>query len=369
MNIDFHHGVTYIVARLAGFSQKEAEIVAYSSQYVDDATNDGEIHFDNGMLYARIASAHKMLDYRNTLALANHHVWLPFHFLPGSLGLDSSNSPAVYDESKLGFAKRSMCRADSPLAQEMVRGTILRRDRPYALHRLGIAMHVYADTWAHQGFVGFMSVINEARDIELPIPAPKRSIPDTILDLWARIRDATIGLFVGKLFPVGHGAVLSYPDRPYLRWSYTNGLGERIERDNPRDFGQAARRMFEAMTRFRRNDPMAIVDIPQEVFRRIDYWLAELTDDDPDVRHAHWLELIRTGEFGFKDDVRYISKGVGSWKHAALGTADAIDIPGETFRFDPKFLNSDWRRFHDALQVHRLFVLNELLPLYGLCAA
>jgi len=38
------------------------------------------------MIYPRTASAHKMLDYRNMRDLANHRVWLPFHFLPGNGG-------------------------------------------------------------------------------------------------------------------------------------------------------------------------------------------------------------------------------------------------------------------------------------------
>lgn len=367
MNIDFHHGVTYIAARLAGFSESDAEIVAHSAQYVDDAINTGEIRFDNGMMYARIASAHRMLDYHNARALDSHRVWLPFHFLPGNGGLDAEcSTPAG---SELDFAKRAMCRADSPLARDMLRGTILRRDRPHALHRLGIALHVYADTWAHQGFVGFMSVINQARDLASEMPLPRRRLSKLALDLWARARDAAIGLFVGEIFPVGHGAVLGYPDQPYLRWSYTNGLGERIERDNPRDFGAAARQMFVAMVRFRAGDPDCAVAIPEEHFHRVDRWLAEIKDADADVRHARWLELIRSGEFGFKDEVGYVGKGARSWKHEALETAREIDLVGETFHFRPQFLNSDWKLFHDALQVHRLFVLNELLPAYGLCAA
>ncbi|MEC4727526.1 hypothetical protein HWQ46_18440 [Shewanella sp. D64] len=37
MQIDGHHGLTYIAARFAGFNSKEAAKVAYSAQYVDDA--------------------------------------------------------------------------------------------------------------------------------------------------------------------------------------------------------------------------------------------------------------------------------------------------------------------------------------------
>ena len=86
MQIDFHHTATYVAARAAGFGHREAETVAYCAQYVDDAVNSGTIQFLNGAMYSRISSAHKMLDYRNFEKLANHHVWLPFHFLPGNGG-------------------------------------------------------------------------------------------------------------------------------------------------------------------------------------------------------------------------------------------------------------------------------------------
>lgn len=37
MNIDFHYGVIYAVARLGGLDVAEARTVAHSCQYVDDA--------------------------------------------------------------------------------------------------------------------------------------------------------------------------------------------------------------------------------------------------------------------------------------------------------------------------------------------
>ena len=93
MQIDGHHTLTYIVARLAGFNHNQASNIAYSAQYVDDATNSGTIHFKNGAMYTRISSAHKMLDYRNTDELANHQVWIPFHFLPGNAGKPAGENP------------------------------------------------------------------------------------------------------------------------------------------------------------------------------------------------------------------------------------------------------------------------------------
>jgi hypothetical protein len=85
MQIDFHHTVTYVVARLAGFAHEDASTVAYASQYVDDSTNKGTIQFDNGKTFDRIASAHTVLDVpHNRINDEDYQVWVPFHFLPGN---------------------------------------------------------------------------------------------------------------------------------------------------------------------------------------------------------------------------------------------------------------------------------------------
>jgi len=45
MQIDFHHTVTYVAARLAEFEHEEADIIAHAAQYVDDATSSGTVYF------------------------------------------------------------------------------------------------------------------------------------------------------------------------------------------------------------------------------------------------------------------------------------------------------------------------------------
>jgi hypothetical protein len=131
----------------------------------------------------------------------------------------------------------------------MVRECIEQRYRSYGLHRLGITMHVFADTWAHQGFAGVSHEVNSARDLVDGNNNPDQS-------LMNRLK----GFFIGGALPLGHGTVLSNPDRPYLRWGYTNGRGEKITRDNPKDFLTAANEMCKAMQRYRLGDPAA--DVP-----------------------------------------------------------------------------------------------------------
>lgn len=239
MQIDFHHAVTYVCARLADFPAHEARLIAHSAQYVDDATAAGEVWFDNGMIFPRTASAHKLLDYKNTDELANHRVWLPFHFLPGNNHEHASDAAPVYDEEE--FMRRCICRPNSPPAQEMMKAVVKRQDRPYALYRLGIATHVFMDTWAHQGFVGYQHQVNVATNIDAEDAHHERGILDRLKNFFEKDWDETKSDFVGAALPLGHGAVLSYPDQPYLRWSYTNGLGEEVVRDNPKDFVEAAK--------------------------------------------------------------------------------------------------------------------------------
>jgi hypothetical protein len=279
-------------------------------------------------------------------------VWLPFHFLPGNGGLPAGQVPSG------GFIQRLVCRPDSPVAQDMVARAVRLRDTPNALHRLGITMHVYADTWAHQGFAGVSHPVNKATDLV------SDGVPDHSL------MDFLSSFFVRETNPLGHGTVLGSPDRPYLVWGYTDWQGKIIERDNPADFEAAADRMCIAIQRFQLRDPAAAVPgMPQRDREVFSAMIRGLRNPDADARHASWLDEIRGGSFSFgRQELSYTAKGEGSWKHAALGTANADDGEDVLHPFSENFLSSDWKRFHDALQRHRLEVINDILPRYGILA-
>lgn len=371
MQIDFHHAVTYICARFSGFAEHEAKIIAHSAQYVDDATAEGEVWFENGMIFPRTASAHKMLDYQNADELGNHRVWLPFHFLPGNNQEPPPNNLTAYDEDE--FIRRCICRPNSHPAREMMQAVIKRQDRPYAIYRLGIAAHVFMDTWAHQGFVGYQHQVNIATDIQGEDAHHERNFVERFKDFFHQDWDRTKSDVVGRALPLGHGSVLSYPDRPYLRWTYTNGLGEEVVRDNPTDFFEAANQIYQHFRRYREYTAAGdavfdtVYDYPAQ-FKVIEQQIERINDEDGEARHKRWLDLIAGGELGFKEDLHYIDKGYGSWKQQALETVDDVaDMSAVApLPFSVSFLNSHWKLFHDGLQAHRFFVLHELLPKYGL---
>lgn len=160
MEIDFHHGTVYALSRMAGFTPDDAYIIAYSSQYVDDAGTYfasqllkvfewHAVFFEDYGVFEYIDSSHAMYDIAMWKELDQHKVWIPFHFLPAGIGAQ--------------FIDKALCKKAwdieaqwmNPVAKDMVDEVVNNAGNyPWGLHRLGITMHVLADTFAHQNFAG-----------------------------------------------------------------------------------------------------------------------------------------------------------------------------------------------------------------------
>ncbi len=366
MEIDFHFSLTYVVSRLAGLRHEDANIVATCSQYVDDTVNSGVVKFKTGESFYRMSTAHKKLDYHIALPTEDRKVWVPFHFLPGN----SSEGP---DASE--FYNRVVCKPNSEVAQAMLKNCILQKERAFGLHQLGITAHVYIDTWAHQEFAGVDHPINMAKDIVLEDPKDSDNFfkvcwREGLLAAVLYVFQPYFLRILNRLFPMGHGSVLHYPDHPFRIWSYTNGHGRRVHRNNPKDFLEAADELYKFICRFRMKDPGAIVSsIPEADRILISHLIKSLTDEDGEKRNKVWLKKIAEGAFSFgASDLSYESHGPKSWKCEALGTRRAHLSRYEKFDFQPHFLNSNWKLFHDAAQAHQFEILREILPQFGICA-
>lgn len=362
MQIDFHHGVTYIACRLAGLTAQQAATVAHAAQYVDDATNDGPLAFSTGQRYVRVTSAHKTLDLRaNADKADNRMVWVPFHFLPGNQTVDG------LDESE-SFIRRMVCRPNSEVARQMMADCIRNKDYAFALHRFGIALHTFVDTWAHQQFVGMVCDYNKIRSLDI-VADPAYANDPIYGELTGGAMKAQA--FIAGHLPVGHAAALTCPDMPFLKWSFVRENGEQVHRDNPADFLDAATAMFNMARRFAAGAPrLPDQEMPVADRALIDHMLRTTLHIDGETRHQVWLKAIRTGEFSFgAEDASYVEQGPGSWKYDALNNDPDTETGDELFDYSDKFLDSDWKKFHDAVQFHRMFVLHDLLPRFGICAS
>ncbi|GBF35015.1 hypothetical protein DCCM_4136 [Desulfocucumis palustris] len=355
MQIDFHHGVIYVLARLAGFTKQKASTIAFCSQYVDDATRCTPVRFSNGAIYDPICSAHKMLDYRNFNTLANHLVWVPFHFLPGN------NMLPAESEAKGDFITRTVCKPDSYIARDMVGECINNANNINGLHRLGITLHVYADTWAHQGFAGIQNDINKVQ--YFTDDSISENLIEKVSQYFKDRFNNSCSEFVDGISPLGHGAVLSYPDRPYLKWRYMDSGGKEIYRNNLAEYKDAVQKIYTVMKRFQsRNTDEQVEEINQQDLEQILILFETFKDSDGEVRHQKWLKKIKEGFFSFgAEDVEY----------SYLVEEDVFGEESEDNRYiyTNAFLKSDWKMFQDALRDHLYFLQRKLFPKYGLCLA
>jgi hypothetical protein len=360
LEIDFHHGVIYVLSRLAGFKKEDSDIIASSSQFVDDAIWDHPVFFKAGEIYKPMSSAHKTLDYRNFVELANRLSWVSYHFLPGNCG-EEAGAEKGYD-----FESRLICRPNSYIAKDMIKECINSSGNKKALFRLGISLHVYADTWSHQGFSGIQSYLNTVGYIEDENSSV--NLKQKVKNFFSDIFDNAVGGFVENILPLGHGPVLSFPDKPYLRWKYVNSKGEIVERDNTVIFMEAVKKIYEVLCNFRNvyyNILSSNTFISDDNLKKIEYLLKNINFSDSIEREKVWLNEIENNYFGFgSEKVQYVIQGADSWEFKAFGR----QLTADNFRhdFSESILQSNWILFHEALIDHHYYLTRVLFPKYKL---
>lgn len=175
MDFEFHYEITYLIALRAEFSKIEAEIIATSSQLVDDNTENNHIENDKGEIYKTYISQTS-----NILKPAGElfRIYPTFHFVPG-------NPMASTARRKDG----SMHLLNTTPESENVKRLMDHALKSNNLYRLGIASHAYCDSWAHQNFVGYYTDFNSLKGVlEKSVPnighADAQHKPDQISTVW-----------------------------------------------------------------------------------------------------------------------------------------------------------------------------------------
>ena len=133
-----------------------------------------------------------------------------FHFIPGDL----MNSSARRRDGKLHF----LCTTpDSDNAKMILDHAFNSKN----IYRIGIACHGYADTWAHQNFIGYYDSCN------------------------------AIGVLKQKPTNIGHADALHDPDEINNEWPDHRLLSVLSTRNNNEIFLQATGRIFEELKRYK----------------------------------------------------------------------------------------------------------------------
>ncbi|NIM12184.1 MAG: hypothetical protein GTO45_08735 [Candidatus Aminicenantes bacterium] len=347
MQIDMHMYGVYTLARAAGLNDRTARTIAISSQYVDDALSDQEVVISDDFALVPTMTSHKPIDYQNAIKGDQWKVWLPFHFLPGNEPEDGT------------FLQRLTCRKDSQVAKKMVQDALDDKNRDFWPHLIGITAHVYADTFAHQGFIGISTNLNKVADVNLL----NIHAANVVEALGQKLTE--IGQKAAGVIPVGHGTAGINPDMPFLLWELKYKSPEMaagiIRRENTTDFLDGAKALHSFFSRFGEKSPDSVdpsskrqwEDIAPQVKQIID-----LEDENKENRIHKWKDAINNGVF-FNPTT--LDKGIQYDNYQwTLEYLEAINAS----RDDAK--NSHAGKFFRAAPHHRNYVLHHLLPEFGL---
>ena len=249
MNADFHYYATYCASIIAGFNEKEAERIAYSANFVDCCTKTILKKCKAPLSAATTQSQIELADmYTDVLGIQEiTRIWASFHFLPGDL----------YQEVKHGFKNyknryRLICKPNSDLIRETVELA-----KGQSLEAIGIAMHILADSWAHQNFAGTPSlVINNIEkhiyeivdDQEYLITFHHNPAGEDDIDN-RRFQSSIYRGYENSIMNLGHGRIGHIADLSYIKYRYMPAWGRynEIIKDNQSDFYFAFSQMVEAL--------------------------------------------------------------------------------------------------------------------------
>lgn len=254
MNSDFHYYATYCAATLAGYSHEDSVAIAVSDRFVDRCT---ETLLTTVKAPLSAATTQLPLELADTptdpVGLQKiTRIWSSFHFLPYDLHAEPPKRSSKRYKNKY----RLICRPNGELLKptvELAKGK--------NIEATGIAMHILADTWAHQNFAGTPSLVINNTNYYFYELLPDgdgftekkisfRYSAFTPDDLDESIyTQSPYSNSENSIINLGHGRAGHLPDYSFVRYKYLPAWGEyeEIIKDNPSDFIHAFCQMITAM--------------------------------------------------------------------------------------------------------------------------
>ena len=354
MQIDLHHTAVYVLCRITGMKSECAEIVAYASQYVDDAVHASTLKFKNGGIFKQTMTAHKHLiprDYNMNEAI---DVWIPFHFPPRGDRTDANPMVTAPYSKVLGLLLEDVRACSSS----------------QTLYRLGIGLHYLADAYSHADFKGLYDVHN---DVQLLTGLSEKGFLE---DAGRRLTNKLMERWSADSNAIGHLEVLQNPDIPYVQWSYARA-GKIYQVNNLEDrYLPAIRKMHEYLVyylnrnhTFRSNTPCRSFEDYEEKFKVV---LSH--KGAKEERHKNWLKAIKSNYFEFSDyDDRdkTVFYDENAWFAEAVETSKVTrnryrQLHQDVYKKRTRFDESNWVKYMQAAAEHRFLVIHCLLPELGI---
>jgi hypothetical protein len=313
MNIEFHYYITHLIAARAGFRGDDLRILAYVSQFTDDNDEVYKIKEGKKVVYTnRISQTLQPIRSR----AGRLDVYPLFHFIPG----DSNAERAARKDGK---ANPFNTTPNSANANRIMDAALKTKN----LYQIGIAAHAYADTWAHQNFVGYKSGFNKFSG------------------------------FVDKIIPnIGHADAKTKPDQPRLIWDDERLVHSCV--NNKERFLEAAGCLFEKL-RTMADSTCSATALKADRVSLLDHLARDIGSDGKEVaagkeRLDGYRERAATPAYGGTEIPDYKAT---RWRTAAVKrSVRYVGNPAhgrrrkiETFTFKPGYERSDWLNFQNAV--------------------
>lgn len=335
MDIDFHYGTIYVLSRWAKFGSPNSNLIATSSQLVDDNFDttpfSDEEEKQNLAMGVHVRYSCQNI-WGNLTGKGSGEIWIPFHFLPGLTG------ESVQD--------RLVCKKHSVLSKklaERMRATTL--DNSNFPFRLGVGLHVFADTWAHQEFAGINNTINKVQNLLFTVQG---SLVEKVLDEAQGF--SALSKIVDALMPLGHAAAMHCPDMPYLWWKsserFTGG------RKNWDEFIEASEEIFRILQEVSGEPVTGLSDAQKKLLMRS---FKGIQSEDINERYEEWVRRIHANFFQIED----FDEGDREASYSTSTIFEDIDFRRQFY--DEINDHFDWVR--DELEDHDIYVLKSQ-PIY-----
>ena len=288
MDIEFHYYMTYLIAARAGYPPKEAETIAHSCQMVDDNTSCHDIGTGSKHYQNYISQTSNILK----PALTLFRIYFQFHFIPGD--------PELASPRQDGMSSLLNTTPGSRNARAIMEQSLAEND----LYLTGIASHAFADTWAHQNFIGYRSPFNSFKGM-LKLLTPN----------------------------VGHADAIHQPDEPNLTWTDVRLMEPKIK--NPDRFLDAAEALFRVL--YAKRHPKN-TDADSEVSAlRKDLKRIITADKKKSERIKEYCSLAEKPAYGGQPLPRYQED---AW-------LDAAEDSPKNYR------DTDWYRFQEKIKFYQ----------------
>lgn len=350
MDITFHYFAVKTLARKAGFDETEAQRIAIYSEYIDEFDWITYLDCKNLPEYIKNSSDHDLYLPSVTTLNMNFNPAMtgfigiidmaflalertqkftvsPFHFIPPSIAQiakDVRTVPAVVGDGSL-ISNVVIDARNALLAGE--------EPRQLSLMRLGMTLHTFADTYAHQLFSGYDSWVNDVKVVSVTDNITNADLTQQVNAMieqdMERAEKYRAESNVSFLPCIGHMWAGHTPDLTNVSFemsyksSNRRGYDRTYVRSNTETFVTASRHILNFLLSCRGQDVISERDWASFADRLAEAFLFPFPETNTEVELvAHWNHVFPEYDYAYSKDA--VEQG---FYLANATESDAVDSP------------------------------------------